>query len=248
MRTHPRTFTMKNYLYKLVIYNVTDLCYNNCLNYFPSGSRILDVGIGNGMMLRNYHGLIKSKNFSIVGIDINKDYLSHCSSLIRNCRLEDHIRIFHEPVECYEPPEEGYFDYILFSMSFMLFSDQELVLDRVRSWLRPGGKILFFQTMFHNRSLLMEFIKPKLKYVTTVDFGRVTYDESFFDMLRKKKLNIDEDRLIKREWFKGEYRLIISSPENGKAVKSELKITARIKPALLNLLPSRKAERKSNII
>lgn len=239
---------MKNYIYKLVIYNVTDLCYNNCLNYFPSGSRILDVGIGNGMMLRNYHGLIKSKNFSIVGIDINKDYLSHCRSLIRNCRLEDHIRIFHEPVEYYEPPEEGYYDYILFSMSFMLFSDQELVLDRVRSWLKPGGKILFFQTMFHNRSLFMEFIKPKLKYVTTVDFGRVTYDDRFFDLLRKKKLNIDEDRLIKREWFKGEYRLIISSLGNGKAVKSEFKIASRMKPALLNLLPSRKAERKSNII
>jgi ubiquinone/menaquinone biosynthesis C-methylase UbiE len=248
MKTHPRTLTMKNYLYKLVIYNVTDLCYDNCLNYFPSGSRILDVGIGNGMMLRNYHGLIKSKNFSIVGIDINKDYLSHCNNLIRDCRLEEHIKIFHEPVECYEPPEEGYFDYILFSMSFMLFSDQELVLDRVKKWLKPGGKILFFQTMFHNRSLFMEFIKPKLKYVTTVDFGRVTYDENFFDLLRKMKLSIDEDRLIKKECFKGEYRLIISSPENAKAAKSELKITARMKPALLNLLPSRKAERKSNII
>jgi hypothetical protein len=94
----------------------------------------------------------------------------------------------------------------------------------------------------------MEFIKPKLKYVTTVDFGRVTYDENFFDLLRKMKLNIDEDRLIKKEWFKGEYRLIISSPENGKAAKSELKISARKKPALLNLLPSRKGERKSNII
>jgi ubiquinone/menaquinone biosynthesis C-methylase UbiE len=248
MRADPRAFTMKNYLYKLVIYNVTDLCYNNCLNYFPSGSRILDVGIGNGMMLRNYHGLIKSKNFSIVGIDINKDYLSHCSSLIRDCRLEDHIQIFHEPVECYEPPEKGYFDYILFSMSFMLFSDQELVLDRVRKWLKPGGKILFFQTMFQNRSLFMEFIKPKLKYVTTVDFGRVTYDDGFFDLLRKKKLNIDEDRLIKKEWFKGEYRLIISSPGNGKVMESALRSAPGIRPAFLEPVPSGKAERKSKII
>ena len=102
--------------------------------------------------------------------------------------------------------------------------------------------------MFHNRSLFMEFIKPKLKYVTTVDFGRVTYDESFFDLLRKKKMNIDEDRLIKKEWFKGEYRLIISSPENAKAAKSEHKMTTRMNPALLKLLPSGKAEGKSNII
>jgi hypothetical protein len=94
----------------------------------------------------------------------------------------------------------------------------------------------------------MEFIKPKLKYVTTVDFGRVTYDDGFFDLLRKKKLNIDEDRLIKKEWFKGEYRLIISSPGNGKAVESALKSAPGIRPAFLKSVPLRKAERKSKII
>jgi hypothetical protein len=94
----------------------------------------------------------------------------------------------------------------------------------------------------------MEFIKPKLKYVTTVDFGRVTYDEGFFDLLRKKKLNIDEDRLIKKEWFKGEYRLIISSPGNGKVVESALKRPTAIRPVFLKPFPSRKAERKSKII
>jgi ubiquinone/menaquinone biosynthesis C-methylase UbiE len=238
---------MKNYLYKLIINNVTDLCYNNSLNYFPSGSKILDVGIGNGLMLRSYHRLIKAKNLSIVGIDINECYLSHCNNLIKSCRLEDHIQIHHQPVECYEPPEKEYFDFILFSMSFMLFRDQELVLDRVKSWLKPGGRILFFQTMFHDRSLFMEFIKPKLKYFTTVEFGRVTYDESFFDLLKKKKLAVDEDRLIKREWFKGEYRLIISSMENGKAVQSAVSVPG-ITPAYLKPYPLRKAERKSRVI
>jgi len=41
---------MRNYLYKLIIDDVTDICYRNSLDYFPSGSRILDVGIGNGIM------------------------------------------------------------------------------------------------------------------------------------------------------------------------------------------------------
>jgi hypothetical protein len=94
----------------------------------------------------------------------------------------------------------------------------------------------------------MEFIKPKLKYVTTVDFGRVTYNDGFFDLLKKKKLNIVEDRLIKREWFKGEYRLIISSPGNGKAVESSLKHVPGIRPAFLKAVPTIKAERKSKII
>jgi alpha-N-acetylglucosaminidase len=206
---------MKNYLYNLIIDDVTDYCYRNSLEYFPENSRILDVGIGNGLMIKKYHHLIKAKNLQIVGIDINKSYLSHCNSLINKWDLDGHISIFNTPVECYEPPETGYFDFILFSMSFMLFENQELVIDRVRHWLKPSGKVLFFQTMFRKKSPFIEFIKPKLKYFTTIDFGRITYDEEFHSMLRRKKVSVDEDRLIKREWFKGEFRLIISTPENG---------------------------------
>jgi ubiquinone/menaquinone biosynthesis C-methylase UbiE len=206
---------MRNYLYKLIIDDVTDHCYRNSLEYFPKNSRILDVGIGNGLMIKKYHDLIKSKDLQIVGIDINKSYLNHCNSLINKWDLDEHISIFHAPVECYEPPERNHFDFILFSMSFMLFENQELVLDRVRHWLKPSGKVLFFQTMFRKKSPFIEFIKPRLKYFTTIDFGRITYDEEFLSMLKRKKVSVDEDRLIKKEWFSGEYRLIISTPENG---------------------------------
>lgn len=211
---------MRNYLYKLIIDDVTDYCYNNSLNFFPENSRILDVGIGNGIMIQKYHKLIRSKNLNIVGIDINKGYLNHCSSLIDKWDLDEHISIFHTPVERYEPPEKEYFDFILFSMSFMLFENQELVIDRVRHWLKPHGQVLFFQTMFRKKSPFIEFIKPKLKYFTTIDFGRITYDDEFYQFLGRKKVSVNEDRLIKREWFSGEYRLIISTPENGKQAQT----------------------------
>ena len=207
---------MLNHLYKLFIHDVTDHCYSNCLDFFSANARVLDVGIGNGVMIKKYHHLIKSKTLHITGIDINRHYLDHCGGLIRSYELQDHIDITCEPVEVYEPPRRQYFDYILFSMSFMLLQDQKLVLDRIRDWLRPGGKIVFFQTMFKERFPLMEFIKPKLKYFTTVDFGKVTYEGDFYRLLDDKRLQVSEDRLIKREWFKGEYRIIISAPENGK--------------------------------
>ena len=73
---------MKNQLYKLIIDSVTNYCYKNCLEYFTPDSTILDVGIGNGVMLKNYHMLIKDKTLKITGIDINKSYLNHCDSLI----------------------------------------------------------------------------------------------------------------------------------------------------------------------
>jgi len=212
---------MKNLLYKLIISDVTDHCYKNCLNYFSNTSTILDVGIGNGAMMKNHHSLIKSKDLRITGIDINKSYIRHCDHLIRNYQLENYIKIYHEPVETYEPPRKEFFDFILFSMSFMLFNNQQLVLDQVKNWLKPGGEIVFFQTMFKERSRLIEFIKPKLKYVTTINFGKVTYEKAFFALIKEKKLSVSEDRLIRKEWFKGEYRMIAMSLEKEKGESEE---------------------------
>lgn len=206
---------MRNYLYKLIIDDVTDICYKNCLDYFPANSSILDVGIGNGIMINDYHEVIKSKNLKITGIDINDDYLKHCKGLIRNWQLKDNIQVHKAPVERYAPPSKGYFDYILFSMSFMLFDDQKLVLDRIKPWLKPHGEVVFFQTMFKNKSLFMELIKPRLKWVTSIDFGRVTYEKDFAALLDQKEISITQDRMLKREWFKGEYHMIISTPKNG---------------------------------
>jgi len=210
---------MLNYLYKLIIDDVTHICYQNCLEYFPPGSRILDVGIGNGIMIGQYHRLIRSKGLDIVGIDINRQYLKHCRNLIKRWGLSSNIRVQHSAVESYVPPRDQYFDYILFSMSFMLFRDQQLVLERIKPWLKHEGKVVFFQTMFKIRSPLLDFIKPRLKYVTTIDFGRVTYEQDFFDLLKRKEISVTEDRTLKKEWFKGEYRLIISDPGNGNGRK-----------------------------
>ncbi len=147
---------MRNLLYNLIINDFTEDCYENCLNYFPEHSTILDVGIGNGKMLKRYHRLIKSKNLKITGVDINRVYLDNCSRLLQNYRLEDYLRLYHEPIESFEPASRKCFDFILFSMSFMLFENQALILDKVKECLKPDGKIIFFQTMFKERSRLME--------------------------------------------------------------------------------------------
>ena len=206
---------MKNQLYNLIIDDVTEHCYKNCLDYFSNDSAVLDVGIGNGVMLKKFHHLIKSKSLKITGIDINKSYINHCDRLISTFQLKDHIEIYHESVEDYEPKNKA-FDFILFSMSFMLFKDQHLVLDKIKNCLKPGGEIVFFQTIFKEKFQLMEFIKPKLKYITTIDFGGVTYEKDFFALLNKKRLSISKDMLIKKEWFRGEYRMIVASYANGK--------------------------------
>ena len=162
-------------------------------------------------MLKTYHPLIKSKCLKIIGIDINDIYLNNCKRLMRKYQLEDNLTIYREPIESFKPPMNEAFDFVLFSMSFMLFKDQPLILERVKKCLHSDGEIVFFQTMFKKRSVLLDFVKPRLKCVTAIDFGRVTYENEFFALLEKHDLTALQERMINKEWYKGEFRMIVAS-------------------------------------
>jgi alpha-N-acetylglucosaminidase len=203
-----------SYLYSLIVADVTDGCYRTVLDYVRPGSRVLDVGIGNGAMIKRYHQAIVDRQLRIVGLDINPRYLAHCDQLVGAYGLRDRIQLHELPVEDYAPPSPPHFDYILFSMSFMLMDDQRSVLARVLPWLNPRGEILFVQTMFRERSRWLEFVKPRLKYFTTIDFGQVTYEAHFFSLLDKMGLVVTEDRIIKKECFRGEYRMVAARADN----------------------------------
>lgn len=202
---------MRNWLYQLLINRITNECYRNSLDYFSNGSTILDVGIGNGIMIETFHSLIKSKRLRITGIDIDGDYLRHCRKLIKKYQLEDYIEVYHGSVESYDPVNKRCFDFVLFSISFMLLSDQQLVLDRIKDWLKPGGEIVFVQTMYKERARLVDIIKPKLKYLTTIDFGKATYERDFFALLNENGLAVREDRVLRKEWFNSQCRMIVAT-------------------------------------
>lgn len=102
---------MKNYLYKLFINSVTNYCYQNCLNYVSENTSILDVGIGNGVMMENFHDLIKSKRLNITGIDINEHSLNHCKCVIQNYHLRAYVQIQCERVENFLPPQNSFLQF-----------------------------------------------------------------------------------------------------------------------------------------
>jgi len=204
---------VKNWLYQIFVHRITNECYRNSLNYVPNDSRILDVGIGNGIMLESYHALIKSKRLRITGIDIDANYLKHCEELIRKHQLADYIDVCHRSAESYSPPQKGCFDGVIFCLSFMLLRDQRAVLQRARDWLKPGGQLIFAQAVFKRRSRLVDLVKPKLKYLTTIDFGRAIYERDFFALLKETGLAIQVDRVLKGEWFNSQCRMIAASFE-----------------------------------
>ncbi|MCA1743893.1 MAG: class I SAM-dependent methyltransferase [Desulfonatronovibrio sp.] len=205
---------MFNNLYNLIFSDMSKLCYNNCLQLYPESACILDVGIGNGVMIKKNHELIKNKNLKITGLDINRHYLEHCRKLINEYSLENQVNVIHESILKFTPPENCRYDYVLFGQSFMLMDQQDEILERTKNWLKPEGKVVFFQTMFKNKSKLMEFVKPRLKFLTTVDFGKVTYEKDFYKLLDQGNFCSCEDKLLKKNVFKGEHRLIVTKPDN----------------------------------
>jgi len=206
---------VKNWLYQILVHRATTECYRNVLNYVPTGSRLLDVGIGNGLMLESFHPLIKFKKLRITGIDVDANYLKHCEELIRKHQLADYIDVYHGAAESYSPPQEGCFDHVLFCMSFMVLRDQRAILQRARDWLKPGGQLIFTQAIFKKRSHLVDLVKPKLKYLTMIDFGTAIYEKDFFGLLEANGLSVQVDRVLKGEWFNSQCRMIAASFSQG---------------------------------
>ncbi len=206
---------IRHRVYDFLVGPVTHLCYEAGLNYFHDNAAILDVGIGNGCMIPHFHSLIKSKGFKITGIDINAAALAECARRIQTHELEDQIELHRSSIEDFQPQSCLRYDYIFFSMTFMLMDNQKAVLDRVLRMIAGEGQIVFFQTMYGRNIPIMNFIKPKLKYLTGIEFGPVTYDGDFFGLLKDRRMAVKEDRLLQKTWFKGEYRIIVASPELG---------------------------------
>jgi hypothetical protein len=69
--------------------------------------------------------------------------------------------------------------------------------------------VYFTQTFQHRRSPVLERLKPLAKLITTVDFGRVTYEHEFREVLSAAGLELEELATLerKRRWS---YRLAIA--------------------------------------
>jgi len=67
------------------------------------------------------------------------------------------------------------FDLIIFSSSFMLMPFREKALDIAKSLLSSHGRIIFLMTLYEKkrRFKLMEAVKPKIKHLTSIDFGTI---------------------------------------------------------------------------
>lgn len=185
-------------LYDAVIVGMTAGWYRAVLGRLPPGCRLLDVGIGTGAALLANADLLVRKDVRVTGVDVDAAYVARCRGAVVRHGLEDRIAVRLESIDVHGG---GPYDAVYFSGSFMLLPAPAATLRHVHALLAVGGTVYFTQTFEHRRSRAVELVKPLLRRLIGIDFGRVTYEPEF-----RKTLDQAGFRLIAIERLGGGLR------------------------------------------
>jgi SAM-dependent methyltransferase len=180
---------IRSFLYDTLFCNLTSRWYAEVLSRLPEGVSLLDVGVGTAGALEANAARIRGKRLHVTGIDIDADYVERAQQRIEQSALSENVDIRLESVYDHRG---GPYDAVYFSASFMLLPDPRRALQHCATLLKPDGRIYFTQTFEKRRSRWLETVKPMLKGVTSIDFGRVTYEEDFRAEIRGAGLELEE--------------------------------------------------------
>lgn len=180
---------IRSFVYDTLILRLTSRWYAEVLRRVPEGAALLDVGIGTaGALLANAER-VEQKRLRVVGIDIDADYVARARRRLADSALADRAEVRLESVYDHRG---GPYDAVYFSGSFMLLPEPERALRHCGALLTPGGRIYFTQTVQKRPARSMEVLKPMLKRLTSIDFGRVTYEDDFRAQIRAAGLELEE--------------------------------------------------------
>ena len=175
-------------IYDTLIVNMTEKWYRSCLSKLEDGSTVLDVGVGTAGALLRCLDLVESKKLKIIGIDYNGFYIKSAEKSIEKANASDRISVYE--LDLYNEDkvqsliEKGSIDAVYFSGSFSLLPDPNGALKSILPLLKRDGKVYITQTYQKRSPPLLGFFKPLIKYLTTIDFGRLIKVEeidSFFE-------------------------------------------------------------------
>ncbi len=169
--------------------SVLDKCYNN--------SHIMDFGCGNGIYYKKdfIKNKIINKNFKITAIDIDNQSVNKCDKRVKKNNLSNNIDVLCENILDYKTSNK--FDYIIFTESLPLINKnllKEILIYMNENLLKENGKIIFINNLVDDEyPKLLSFIKPYLKYIILIDFGRVINKDEIEDTAKyiNKKIEIN---------------------------------------------------------
>lgn len=193
---------------------MTETWYRSVFAKLDNGSIILDVGVGTGGALLRCVDLIKEKDLKVVGIDIDSAYVEAGKVAVEEAGLGDRISI--DVVDVYagkdrvielakqfgaKENEHGQFvDAVYFSGSFSLLPDPVKALQLVSKYVNNNedekGHIYITQTYQRRTPFFLPYIKPLMKYATTIDFGNLVREEEVLETFKESGLKVLEHSVI----------------------------------------------------
>jgi len=184
-------------IYDLFIVHMTSLWYREVLLKCEVNWKLLDVGIGTGTSLCRNSSVIHDRQIQIIGIDINQNYINFCRGALKKAGLSDSIAhcisIFDENLPQVVGTE---FDAVYFSGSISLMPQPDKALKIAAGLLKDGGKLFVTQTFQRKDFPFLRILKPLLRYLTTIDFGKLTFEKEFDEIVAKSGLTLIEKSLI----------------------------------------------------
>ena len=202
---------IRSLIYDTLILRLTARWYAAVLDRVPEGAALLDVGIGTAGALLANADRVQEKRLCITGIDIDPDYVARAHDRLQKSALSEQVEVQRQSVYDHE---SGPYDAVYFSGSFMLLPEPERALRHCASLLKPDGRIYFTQTIQQQPSRWMEALKPTLKRLTTIDFGRVTYEDEFKAQIGAAGLALEEFTLLARHGSRA-YCIAVARPVRG---------------------------------
>jgi SAM-dependent methyltransferase len=197
----------RGWLYDRLVAGMTSAWYREVFSRLAPGTRLLDVGIGTGAALAGCADLVRERELSIVGLDVDADYLARCRRVLDRAGL-DGVKTVLESVYDHNG---GPYDAVYFSASLMLLPDPAEAIRRVAGLLSPGGVLYATQTFQLRRSRVIERGKPMMRHLTTIEFGRVTYEDEFRACLAAAGVELTELHTMHATRIHA-YRLAVARP------------------------------------
>eukprot|EP01012_Entosiphon_sulcatum_P002942 TRINITY_DN10767_c0_g1_i1.p2 TRINITY_DN10767_c0_g1~~TRINITY_DN10767_c0_g1_i1.p2 ORF type:complete len:214 (+),score=37.22 TRINITY_DN10767_c0_g1_i1:730-1371(+) len=192
---------LRSVIYDWLIVSMTATWYRTVLRRLPENARVLDVGIGTATALVRNADLIREKKLTVVGIDIDADYLEQAKTVLHSSGLDRCVRVELVSATEFKGNQGEKFDAIYFSGSFMILPEKPRILRALSPLLADSESRFYFTQTFHYKGLgglLAAAVKPILKLLLTIDFGQVTYEADFRGSLAAGNLEIVENEVIKR--------------------------------------------------
>ena len=170
--------------------------FESIIKHVPNGSRILDVGCGDGLYYKydKVVTLIKEKGLTIFSIDIDAGAIPICEERIKKSGLSNQVTTEAKDLLDITPEAiDAKYDIVLFMESFPVIS-RDLMTRLIGKARSLGKEVHLYHNLVQEKSWFLSWFKPRIKYFSLVDFGQLT----------SKK---EQEEIIANDWGISDYTI-----------------------------------------